>query len=441
MSKNRRDFLCTAGSVAVSAAFPFSVGPVAFDEDCPESDLLGPLLQRKFCLPHPLYNAESAWRQSAVLAGLKQPQAEYVHEMYCMLAGHKQNFCNLNLNDYTIPIFEAKAGSESDTPLELKTYFGESWETSTLVAQQVQTGSQFAVKGIPSPEGVVRPSGPNCKNADGHLVLVDRVKLVEYDFFAATTVVDAQNESLGGGLDGNEIKFAGAIERFSLNGPGAQKAEPNCKIRDSARATGVPLLAGLLEPEDFQNGPTITHAMAFAIPRLRHIDPATHASPRDFVYPTTTTEIAFYNASPWALGAGERIRLREKIFDNMGIEISKCNLSPVAQRYLTALRTFGAYLVDGSGAFSFYAEDYRTGNLNLDLSGFNTLCGRDTVEPLPPGKSQWQLLVETLNEEFFNIPFAVQTTAGLQSNFDIIEDAIIPAGFEPACSVAEINAR
>jgi len=184
----------------------------------------------------------------------------------------------------------------------------------------------------------------------------------------------------------------------------------------------------------------ITHAMAFAIPRLRHFHPATDTSPRDFVYPTTTTEISFYNASPWALGAGERIRLRDKIFDTTGVEISKYDLSPVTHRYLTVLRTFGAYLVDGSGAFSFYAEDYRTGNLNLDLREFNTLSGRQIAEPLPNGKSQWQLLVETLDNELFTIPFAVRTVDGLQSNFDMIEDAVIPAGFEAACSVAEINA-
>jgi len=160
-----------------------SCGVVSFaaGEDCSEAELPGPDFQRKFSLPNPpnpLFDDASAWRQAAAQVALKEPQAEYIYEMFCLLKGHKQNFCNLNFDDFTIPIFEAKSG----TLLELKTYFGESWQTSTLVNQQVQTGSQFAVKGIPSPEGVVRPSGPKCKNADGHLVLVDRVKLLEYDF-------------------------------------------------------------------------------------------------------------------------------------------------------------------------------------------------------------------------------------------------------------------
>ena len=113
------------------------------------------------------------------------------------------------------------------------------------------------------------------------------------------------------------------------------------------------MLSGLLVPDDFQNGPDITHAMAFAIPRLRHFDPATNESPRDYVYPATKTESSHYTASPWAMGAGERIRLRGTIVNQRGKQINECNLSPVTQRYLKALRTYGAYLVDGSGAFSF----------------------------------------------------------------------------------------
>ena len=120
-------------------------------------------------------------------------------------------------------------------------------------------------------------------------------------------------------------------------------------------------------------------------------------------------------------------------------QINECNLSQVTRRYLKALRNYGAYLVDGSSAFSFCAEDCRTGNLNLSLDGFNTLCGRAVSAPLPDGKSQWQVLVETLNAEFWAIPFALRKDGGLVSNFDFVADAIPPAGFEPVCGPAEIN--
>ncbi len=340
---------------ASSAVVSF-VGAVDSAEDCSESVITGEHLQRTFHLPNPLYDASSAWRQSAASAGLKERQTECIHEMFCLLKGHKQNFCNLNFNDYTIPIFEAKPGAEAETPLDLNTYLGKSWRTSTLSDQEVETGGRFSVKGIPRPAGVIRPSGPKCRDADGHMVLIDRDKGLEYNFWNATTLVDADKNSLGGGFDATEIQFAGAIERFSLQGPGAQKPDCQCKSRNSARATGVPLLAGLLVPEDFQNGPEITHAMAFAIPRLRHIHPATNESPRDYVYPATKTETSHYTASPWAMAAGERIRLRESIVDQDGNQINEGNLSLVTQRHLKALRTYGAYLVDGSGAFSFYSR-------------------------------------------------------------------------------------
>lgn len=440
MSSHRRDFLRVASGLSASTAVLLWAHSVDSSENWCESDFIVTNLQRKFSLPHPLYEANSAWRQSTASAGLKEPQSEYIHEMFCLLKGHRQNFCNLNSDDFTIPIFEATPSSESDVPLDLKTYDGESWQTSTLRCQQVETGGRFAVKGIPRPAGVIRPSGPKCRDADGHMVLVDTVKALEYNFWAATTLVDDQKNSLGGGFEANAIQFAGAIERFSLRGPGAQTPDPDCRVRNSARATGVPLLAGLLVPEDFQNGGEMTHAMAFAIPRLRHIHPATNESPRDYVYPATKSETSHYTASPWAMGAGERIRLRETIIDQDGNAIKECDLSPAAQRYVKALRTYGAYLVDGSGAFSFYAEDCRTGNLNLGLDEFNTLCRRPVSEALPEEKSQWQVLVETLYEDFRAIPFAVRKEGRLVSNFDFITDAVPPAGFEPVCGPAKINA-
>lgn len=67
-------------------------------------------------------------------------------------------------------------------------------------------------------------------------------------------------------------------------------------------------------PQYLESGPEIQHAMAFAIPRLRHISPATELTPRDYVYPATKTETSAYTASPYAMGAGERIRLRDRLF-------------------------------------------------------------------------------------------------------------------------------
>lgn len=96
-------------------------------------------------------------------------------------------------------------------------------------------------------------------------------------------------------------------------------------------------------------------------------------------------------------------------------------------------------VASGMFASAFYAEDCRTGKLNQDLARFNTLCGRAASAPLPDGKSQWQVLVETLNAEFWAIPFALRKDGGLVSNFDFVADAIPPAGFEPVCGPAEIN--
>jgi hypothetical protein len=381
------------------------------------------ILPRSFKLPWPLYEPTSAWRQSAANAQLKEPQREYVHEMYHLLRTARVNFCWLNDDDFTVPIFEANPGSGIGSLTSLRTYFNESWPTSTLIDRQVQIGDKFAVKDIPAPADRIRPSGPIGKTADGHLVLVDRSTRVEYDFFAATTEIDENGESIGGGCVGTEIHFAGAIECFSLSGAGAQNPDP-ATPKNSARASGVPLLAGLLIPEDFEHGPEIGHAMAFAIPRLRHIRPITGESPKDYVYPATKTETSAYTASPYAMGAGERVRLRAEVFGADGRRIDLEELAPVTHRYLKALREYGAYLVDGSGGFTFYAEDIRTGNLNLEEADLRQLCGLGAGLPIP-ANSQWKALTRKLGEELQRIPFATQMNGKLTSNFDFVEDAVI----------------
>ncbi len=62
---------------------------------------------------------------------------------------------------------------------------------------------------------------------------------------------------------GIAILEAGAIDLFDVRGSGA-----NSPTYPSARATGPPLLAGLLLPDDIENG-AVQHALALGLPGLR----------------------------------------------------------------------------------------------------------------------------------------------------------------------------
>jgi cysteinyl-tRNA synthetase len=279
---------------------------------------------------------------------------------------------------------------------------------------------------VPAPAGTVRPAGPQGADSDGHLVLYDPDTFVEYDFWQATTVRDGECQSRGGGLTGTVILEAGAIDFFDVRGSGV-----NSDTYSSARAVGTPLLAGLILRVDVESG-AIPHALAVAIPGLRNTNILTPSEPlpSDYFYPASTTETDFYNSNLHALAAGQRIRLKQTIVDDAGELIDEENdLAPITRMFLTALRTYGAYLVDNAGGFTFYAEDIHTANLDLTDAKVQTLIGELS---LPADKTRWQIMIEKLNEELEQIPFAYgpwtegqdpATATITTSNFVVVEPA------------------
>ncbi|MEM7455458.1 MAG: hypothetical protein AAF456_13990 [Planctomycetota bacterium] len=397
-------------------------------------------LARKFKLPAPLFSPDSAWRQPVRDVAIRENNSRFIHEMFQMLRGHQQNFCYLNYDDFTIPVFKSNPEPDCENNrIELLNYWGDSWASSTLAGQMLEEDGKRFICGVPQPAAIVRPSGPQSTDADGHLVLVDIEKGTSWEFWHATTRFEVET-SAGGGFNGEKVLQSGAIEKFVLDGQGAQRPAGTCQFRGSARATGVSLLAGLLLPEDFQSR-AIEHAMVFSIPRLRHVYPVHDTTQYDYVYPATKTETSAYNGSPWAMGGGERIRLKDELFDRNGQPLAVHSFSNATRKLLDALREFGAYLVDGGGGFGFYAEDYRTGNLALPENEFEELTAsthRDECE-ITCRESQWHYLVQLLNCEFQQVPFAVLKEGQIVSNFDFVENAIVPDGFNTVCTVGAIN--
>ena len=79
------------------------------------------------------------------------------------------------------------------------------------------------------------------------MVMCDPASLVEFDFWQATTLINGDNESLGGGYNSTQVIRAGTVAEFSMVGGGSQ---PVSGRGSSARATGVALLGGLIVSED-----------------------------------------------------------------------------------------------------------------------------------------------------------------------------------------------
>ncbi len=394
-------------------------------------------LKRDFELPIPLFSTNSAWNRVATSTRILPESGQQILVTYRVLRGDTtdlvpkfggQNwpFMYVNYDDYSMPIFLM---GNTNHKVFIRDYYGNLGWTNPKIQIDKEGGPAI----VPVSVGYIRPSGPQSIDADGHLILYNPNKYIEYDYWQTTDIRDSYGNSLGGGRIGTKILDAGMIDYFNVREMGS-----NPRTYYSARATGVPLLAGLILPEDVEKG-AIRHALVFAIPGMRNTAPDPE-NPRygiDYFYPASITQISHFNKNSHAIAAGQRIRLRQTIVNEYGKKINESKLTPITSMYLNALRTYGAYLVDGSGGFTFYAEDIHTAKLDMTNDQVNRLIGKPSGTPLP-NKPKWQILIEKLNEELEHIPIAYgpwkegqnPRTATINiSNFDVIEpvDVIPPA--------------
>jgi hypothetical protein len=382
---------------------------------------------RDFQFDLPLFSPESAWNQRADGANPVQYSEHYVKTTRAVLG---DRLMALNYAVFTFPIFGIKnPQSPAMGELEIQSYAATDPPAPpcTLPFYRYGSGGKgVRVRGIPEPDGPVRPSaGLDGWESDGAVILYNRISGEEYDFWQATT------DNGGAGIVGSKIKQAGGVAWFQVHGPEAHGCQmPVCDARlagslprGSCRATGIPYLAGLLLPEDFLTD-AIHHALVFTLPRLRHTPFVEPDGPPDYYYPATRTETGKYTSDRFALAAGMRIRLKDKVYDSSGKQVDESALAPVAYRFLRALREYGAYLVDGGDAFGFATEDVWTGRLQLDAESVAKLVNGDADRMQAEVGSQkttfWRILMEKLDGELAaaKIPFG--------SNFDVIDNAIIP---------------
>ena len=249
---------------------------------------------RDFTLPLPLFKADSAWNQRADTAAVLPESETQILILYRTLLGDRTGlmppgyglddpwpYMDVNCDHYAVPIF--RAGSAM-APVELIDYQG----SPGGVTDKFILNPDGTID-IPSPDGAVRPSGPEGTEADGHLILFNPATGLMYDLWQATTARNGDGTSQGGGQVGPVIHSAGAADYFSADGSGA-----NPPGYFSATATGAPLIAGLITPEDIESG-VIAHALACAVPGLRNTntDDPYAPFPWDIYYPASLTEGGF----------------------------------------------------------------------------------------------------------------------------------------------------
>ncbi len=361
---------------------------------------------RDFTFSLPLFSAAGPWNRKATGVAVHPENDAQILTLYRVLRGDTTNiypledpptttwpFIDIAYEHYTHPVF--RMGPESG-PIYMCDYEGNPGGNNPKVPIG-QDGTSTA----PQPAGPIRPSLPLGPESDGHVTLVDPATNMAYDFWQVTTVRDGQCRSRGGGLPGSAILEAGAIDYFDLKGYGV-----NPDGYSSATAMGVPLLAGLIIPEDVESG-EISHALHLLIPGPRNLSPdPMEPLASDYFPPASTTETDFYSTRPTALAAGQRLRMKDSLVDEEGDPIVETTLAPITRMFIKAFREYGAYMVDNGSGFTIKAEDMYTAPLNVSDDELNNLIGQPSGTVVPSGKTKWQIVMEKLNEELELIPFA-----------------------------------
>ena len=262
---------------------------------------------------------------------------------------------------------------------------------------------------VPRPSSIfIVPTGPRFEYSNGIAVLVTD-NLEAFDLYQVTTY-SLQGLSKGGGYLG-PIQAIGEMHKIDLEGQG-DVVQPAI-LPSAPSASRMPLLAGVLLPEDVERG-VIEHVLAVTYPQFRNQNPYSKRTSvvrdSDFYAPCPA---GMNTGSSWrqhALGACQLLRLNPRgtlvTLENQTIDESQ--FAPITQMVLRAFRTYGVMPTTVGPSMSIITESLVTAFLNLtdERAGF-LMGGR----PVLPELSFWYQLLLVLARDLSFIPLGSQNQA------------------------------
>lgn len=244
------------------------------------------------------FAASSFWNSPLpTSAPLAQNSAAVVADLSRQIADHN---VWINTTQYSVPVFTA-ARDQPDVRVKLDVPYS---------ALQ----SQFDAVPIP------RSAAP-AKGNDAHMVVWQPSTNTTWEFFKARHDADGWHARWGGRMtDVNQSSghFSGKL---------------------GATATGLPLLGGLLHPDELRRR-RIDHAVAVGVPDQRS---------GAFVAPAQRTDAA--HGTGHAIVAGMRFRFPPDL------DLSRYRLSPPIRAIAEAIQRYGMIVRDTAGTVVFYAQD------------------------------------------------------------------------------------
>jgi hypothetical protein len=253
------------------------------------------------------FSPDSPWNQKIPRNAEIDPRSpELVEDL---AKSSRWNFLGINIQGYSIPVYFIDSLRTPAVPVKCRDVAGEGFE-----------------KPVPIPEGA-QPD----PQSDRHLCIVDRKLGLEWGMW------DARKNA-----DGSWMCGVGAMS--DLKGTGVRTPQikaPRWPLAAGARASGFPLIAGLILVDEVKAG-AIDHALALAYP---------HCRSRYYIPPASTAQGTTNEARPdRGIPMGGRLQL------DPSINVGRLPLSPSGRAIARALQEYGAYVCDYSGAINLYAD-------------------------------------------------------------------------------------
>ena len=302
-----------------SAAYIAGLAALFLYLSCPSS-------QESTTRPRRFFSDHSFWNTPIQTNAAIDPRSD--HYIKLLNEQAKGNFVSMNLERWTIPVYEARSSAPRRT-VKQRTYTAdelraEGWSKFIRPGLRLRHGAGFGTD-VPIPDGVV----PDPER-DGHIAIIDWSRMLAWDMWDARKLADGTWESSTGMV-------------YPLNGEGifrtkdfAVKTNESIHFYGPSRAAGVPAIAGLIMRDEVLTG-EIRHKLSACTPVN---------AKREFVFPACWTDGERKGGIP----EGAVIQL------DPDLSLNDFDLLPGELAVAKALQRYGVVDVDNGGDFSIYAE-------------------------------------------------------------------------------------
>jgi hypothetical protein len=262
------------------------------------------------------FNKKSPWNTAIP----NNPEIDPNSELMISNLKNKVKILKANILNWTIPLFviDSKASPKRD----VKT-------SSDHLNPSVDPEDKGVAKGLPIPEGV----WPDPKE-DAHMLLVDPRARKTWDFSKAKRMPDGS-------------WTASRIDVWDLDGTGFRAPfSGRYWWTYGARGSGMPLIAGLIRPEEIEAG-EIKHALVCATPLNRK----TSLPGVKFELCSPASRTDGNNTGIEFIPEGARLQL------DPNLDLNSLNLSPASKIVAKAMQKYGMYVGDNADDFTIYFQN------------------------------------------------------------------------------------